>query len=203
MPTFKRCDEEVNEMAAEIFSRFETHQMLIDAKVRIDYVFAYGDRDDDGQLVNDALKKNGVRALGLTRKIPLKDRALNRGDAEIALDGDWWSDAGDEEKKALLDHELHHLIVKVDERGIVTDDLGRPLLKLRPHDYDFGFFAVIAARHGSHSQEQKQAKLLMDNHGQYFFPGITPTVDAESTRQTSARRFAHIAKDMAKEQVTK
>lgn len=173
MPTFQRCDESVNEMANEILCEFESHKPLLDARVTVDYVFAFADIDEKTNApVGNALSKNGTKALGICRKIALKDRALGRKDAEIAIDGDWWKDAVDEERRALLDHELHHIAVKIDKRGLVRDDLGRPVIQLRQHDYEFGWFKVVAARHGNSSMERLQAAEIMCDAGQYFWPAI-------------------------------
>lgn len=172
MPTFERCPPAVNELANAILCSFPSHRPLLDSKVKVDYVFAFPDTDDDGRVLNDALKHNGVKALGICRKIPLKDRAMGRGDAEISLDGEWWKTASEEEQRALLDHELHHIEVKVDNRGPVRDDLGRPVLKLRKHDFQFGWFTVIAHRHGEASQERQMAKVILDEAGQYYWPTL-------------------------------
>src|SRR5512138_1793523 len=109
MSTFQKADPEVSEIADAIINSQEFHAPLAKHKVKIDYVFAYGDRDDDHVLIGDAITKNGMRVLGVTRKLPLKDRAMGRGDAEITIDHDWWEDATDSEKAALLDHELTHI----------------------------------------------------------------------------------------------
>lgn len=181
MPTFKRCDESVSEMAQNLISSFKTHKHLLDYEVKIDFVFAYGDRDEvTTEKKNDALTKNGVKALGICRKLPLKDRAMGRADAEISIDGDWWETATDDDRRALLDHELHHIAVKSSDR----DDLGRPKLGMRPHDFEFGWFKVIAQRHGMASQEQKQARRMMDEGGQFFWPDIHA---AESTKGRMAK----------------
>lgn len=203
MPTFERCDESINELAAELIAKYETHEPLKAAKVKVDYVFAYGDVDDKGKQLNDALTKNGIKCLGLTRKISLKDRALGRGDAEISLDGDWWKEASAEQQAALLDHELHHVAVKTDKAGnIQWDDLGRPQIKLRKHDVEVGWFACIAERHGAASQERIQAASIMDMTGQYFWPGIAPSITLSSGDKTtgpiSLGKFKAIAKGMAK-----
>ena len=200
MPTFLRCDESVNAMAKSLIAEFDTHHPLNARGVIIDFVFAFPDKDDDtGEAINDAITKGGMKCLGLCRKIPLKDRALGRGDAEITLDGDWWGGATTEEARALLDHELTHLRV-MDE----NDDLGRPILKLRKHDFEVGWFGIVAKRHGSASQEQIQAKTIMDRAGQLFWPGIAPTVEivtnGQSTGQIPLSRFNHIARDMAGKQ---
>src|SRR5438552_10670957 len=106
--TYQRCPPSVIAIANSILCANESHKPLLDAKVRIDMAFAICDLGEDGQPTNDALKKNGMKALGLTRKLGMKDRALGRGDAEILLDHWWWTQIASEEMQAaLLDHELH------------------------------------------------------------------------------------------------
>lgn len=178
MPTYQKCDLSINRLAEELIEKYPTNQPLGKIGVKIDFVFAFGDVNDDGEQINDAITKNGVRALGVTRIIPLKDRAMGRGDVEILLDGDNWKTATEEEQAALLDHELHHVSVKADAHGNVQyDDLGRPQIKLRKHDIEVGWFSVIADRHGIASMERAQAKKIMDNQGQYFWPDLAPTVE--------------------------
>lgn len=178
----------------------ECYAPLLSAGVKIDLVFAYGNRNDDGELTGPALSKNGVTALGICRVVNLKDRAKGLGDAEIAIDGDWWEKASDEEKDAVIDHELYH--IKLTGK---TDDLGRPKIKMRKHDFDFGWFTVIALRHGIHSVEVKQAKAVMDNVGQFYWPGIAPTVTIESGGESvtmAQGRFARISNELAAQKGT-
>lgn len=189
MATFEQCDKSVENMAGQLLHRYESHKPLLIADAKIDYVFAYGARNDEGELTGDALKKNGVKALGIARIVPLKERALGRGDAEVSLDGDWWKNTNDEERQAVLDHELHHFAVKVDNgNNIKTDDLGRPMLRMRKHDVDVGWFKVIAERHGVSSVEQIQARQIMDAYGQYFWPDIADAVKGQG-------RFANLETD--------
>lgn len=177
MPTFERADKSVEQLAKELIAKYETHQPLSVAEPKIDFVFAFGDVNDEGVQLNDALKKNGVKALGICKIVSLKERALDRGDAEISLDGDWWKQATEDQQAALLDHELHHITIKCDKAGnIQHDDLGRPQIKLRKHDVEVGWFRCIAERHGAASMEQMQAKAIMDFQGQFYWPGIAPTV---------------------------
>ena len=49
---------------------------------------------------------------------------------------------------------------------------GRPKIRLRPHDYDLGWFSIIAARHGKHSVECRQAREIVERAGQLYFPEI-------------------------------
>lgn len=160
MPTFERCPSEVNELALAVLGKYEDHKPLLNGKVKIDYVFAYCDRDEKtDEPLNFALTKNGVQALGIARAVPTKDRALGRGDAEIALDGDHWQRISESMRLALLDHELHHLAVNVNKAGVlVTDSIGRPKVSLRKHDVEVGWFNLIASRHGNNSIERRQAK---------------------------------------------
>lgn len=169
MSTFKKANKATLDLALQILCDFESHKPLLDRKVRVDLVMAYGERDpESGKLMSDAIKHHGVRALGVCKKISLKDRCKGMGDAEVLLDGDWWDeDATEKQKRALLDHELHHILVLDD-----NDDLGRPVIKLRKHDFQFGWFKIIADRHGEHSQERLQAKQILDNAGQFFWPDL-------------------------------
>ncbi len=171
MSTFRKCPAAVADLAREILCAHETHTPLLDARLKIDFVFAYGDRDDNDKLIGDALKHHGVKALSICRNLALKDRAMGRGDAEISLDGDWWEDEATEaQQEALLDHELHHIEVRTKDGAVLTDDLQRPLLRLRPHDFQFGWFKIIAARHQLSSQECIQARAIADDAGQLFWP---------------------------------
>jgi hypothetical protein len=176
MPTFKKCPIEITTQAVDILARHESHQPLLDCHVKIDYVFAYCDRDDEtGEPTGNAITHQGHKALGLTRIVNEKDRAKGNGDAEILLDGDWWSElATEEQQAALLDHELHHVALKTVKGQIVHDSIGRPKLKLRKHDVQIGWFACIAERNGKNSIEQIQAQVIMDNLGQYFWPALCP-----------------------------
>lgn len=179
MATFKRCDKSVSDMAARLMEEFDSHQSLVDNEVRIDFLFAYGDRDETtGGLISNALQKAGMKCLGITRKLPLKDRAKGLGDAEICLDGDYWEEADEPERRSLLDHELQHLVSTLDR-----DDLGRPIIKLRKHDVEVGWFKEVAARHGNHSQERIQAAKLMDTYGQFFWPGIVESRELSRFRK--------------------
>lgn len=170
--TYQKANQKIVDMALAILCEHDTHRPTLDAKVKIDILIANAERDEDtDEIKGTALKLHGVRALGIARILPLKQRAAGRGDAEICIDGDWWKDASEDEQKALLDHELHHIAVKTNKANVVIrDDLNRPKLRMRPHDYQFGWFNIIAQRHGAAAQETQQAKAMMDNAGQFYWP---------------------------------
>lgn len=166
---YERCPDEVRFMAAALLCTQPEHKPLVDNKVTIDYLFATAEEDVDGNPKGYALKLHGVKSLAICRRNTLKARALGLSDAEICIDKEWWEGANEKEQAALLDHELYHLEVKETEEGVQKDDLGRPKLNIRKHDYQFGWFNHIAKRHGIHSQERKQAAQLMDDAGQYYW----------------------------------
>ena len=174
MPRFIKAELLIHGLVAELIATCPTHKPLLDTKLRLDIVFAFGDQDDQGNLLNDALVERGLKILGITKKTTLKERVLGRGDAEITLDGDYWKDANEEQRHALLDHELQHITVKTDKAGnFQYDDIGNTQVHLRHHDVDIGWFKDIAIRHGLASQERIQAANLMLADGQYYWPELT------------------------------
>jgi hypothetical protein len=173
MSNYIKAPSEVKEMAESILNEFATYKDILEARVRIDFMMAYADKNEAGESHGFALTKHGIRALGITRKIGIKDRVMGRGDAEVILDGDWWDEETPARRRALLDHELHHIQVALDDKNeVIRDDLKRPKLKLRKHDVEVGWFALVAGRHGSQSIEIEQAKRVMDSYGQLFWPVI-------------------------------
>lgn len=162
----------------------EHHGRLATALVTIDFIFAHAPVDEKGFTTGPAIKWHGHAAAGLCKILSVKDRAMGRGDAEIILDGDKWNDWDEEKQNALIDHELTHIELCVNQMGILKrDDLDRPKLRMRKHDWEFGFFAEVARRHGHHSFECANAKTLMDADGQFFWPYLfnaTPAVEKET-----------------------
>lgn len=196
MPTFSKAPQSVADLALAIIEEYPSHAPLLKAGVIIDFVFAHADVDDSGEKINNAISSRGFRVLGQAKKMPLKDRAMGRGDAEITLDADHWNDIGIEERKALLDHEIFHLEVQEDERGHLVDDLERPKLNLRKHDIELGFFNTVASRHGKHSIERIQAQHMLDAFGQFYWPTLCGKVEEERP-VTQTRRFTQVGRDMA------
>jgi len=172
--TWKKCGSDVRSLANEVLVKYPEHRPLLDARVTFDLVFAFAGTDEAGDKTGHALTKHGRRAYGIARKTSLKDRALGRADCEVALDGDWWAEAKAAEQRALLDHELMHFCVGFEDDGKtpVKDACGRPVVELRPHDHEFGWFTAVAARHGEHSIERQQARQIMQASAQMLWPEI-------------------------------
>jgi len=171
-------------MAQSLLREFESHLPILESGVTFSLLFAFGDRDEDtGELTSDALTLHGQRALGIARKVSEKDRVKGLPDAEILLDGDYWPTVDEEKQRALLDHEMHHISLKVSKGQIQHDCAGRPKLKLRKHDVEIGWFKCIAERHGAASIERQQAQHILDSCGQYFWPQIGNAEAALSKRR--------------------
>lgn len=162
MKTYDIAHAEVAQRARRLIA--EHYSDLANAEVTIDFLFANND-------TGHAVSHHGYPALAVVRIISLKDRTAGRKDAEITIDQKAWEAMSPAQRDALLDHELNHLIVARDQdNAFARDDLHRPKLKMRKHDYDFGWFTEIARRHGENSPEVFQAKMIWDKDGQAYFP---------------------------------
>jgi hypothetical protein len=100
---------------------------------------------------------------------------MGRGDAEITLDGDQWGDLSTDQQLAVVDHEVHKIVVRRSIEGeVLYDTAGRPKLQKRQYDVRVGWFSIIAERHGVASSEVTQAKQLFESkEAQYLFPFVS------------------------------
>lgn len=190
--SYDRAPTEVAERAYKLIGKY--HPDVNEADLTIDFIFV---RNPDGA----AVTHGGYRALALCKVISLKDRAMDRGDVEIQIDAEVYEKMSSAEKDALLDHELYHIEVQRedpegdgdqgDARGsIKTDDLDRPKVRLKKHDYQFGWFTAIAERHGPASPEVVQAKILWDEAGQAFFPMLVDSSTGKKLKAPKAEKEA-------------
>ena len=138
-------DSEVEEMAAAAMRQY--HPDLHGADVTLQVLMAAA-VDKDGDDV-PALKKNGLPAAALVKIASLEDRARGIPDVKILVDQYAWDRMPESSRTALLDHELEHVAIVVDKDTgkLKRDDLGRPRLRLRPHDWELTGFVAVAERH--------------------------------------------------------
>jgi len=169
---YSKAPEEVSERAKPLLEKH--HFELFNHELKIDFIFANASVDDAGAPSGPAVSHNGYPAAAVARILSIKDRVMGRGDCEIVIDADRWPVYSDEEKDALLDHELEHFQIAVDKYGAPKlDDIHRPKLKLKKHDHQFGWFDNIARRYGLASGEVRQFQMLCyDESGQYYLPHI-------------------------------
>lgn len=163
MKSYSKAPEECSDRVAHLITLF--HPGLRDAGLRIDLISVAND-DPDAH----ALTLNGYPCAAVVRIIDPKGRTMGRGDAEIVIDEARYLPMTDPEKDALLDHEIYHIELQLGKNDRVKlDENGRPKLKLRKHDYQFGWFEEIAKRHAAASMEIKQATRLFLAEKQTFF----------------------------------
>lgn len=157
--TFRKSDGYIRSLVEEVMRLY--HPDLIEFKITVDLIDAY---DSQG---NAAVTHGGLPAYAVIRSIPLKDRVMGRGDAEITFDANRVGRMTERQKKALIDHELYHLEFKLNKDGEKTvDDIGRYLFKMKPHDREFGWFESVAMRWGKDSVESEQAREMVND--EYF-----------------------------------
>ena len=166
MSWYSIANEEVNLTIQKVMK--ENHGDLHAEGVKITALIA---RSEEGP----ALKVGGKEALGCIRVTKLTERTLGLGDALMILDGESMMAWSSKRLQAVIDHELRHLMLAKNKRTgeIQRDDEGRPKLRIRPHDFEFGWFARTAELYGEESYEVSQAReIVAAQFAQNFLPGF-------------------------------
>ncbi len=168
MPTtYEKCGDDVDAIVKRVSKKF--HVDLVKAKVTIQCLYA---RNDEGH----AAKLHGYPCAAVVKKNSLKDRAEGKTDATITIDEVTWNNLSEDEKDALIDHELYHLEVKRDKVGQFDyDDLGRPKLMMKLHDAQIGIFKAIIERHGRNALDAQIAEKFIDEYGQLLLWAKEPS----------------------------
>lgn len=97
---------------------------------------------------------DGIVKLGQCKKASDLDRELAAFDFIVLLNMEWWQDAEvtDDQRRALLDHELCHAALKYDTDGdAVRDEKGRYVYRTRKHDIEE--FSSVVERHGLYKRD--------------------------------------------------
>ncbi|AHF94046.1 hypothetical protein OPIT5_04030 [Opitutaceae bacterium TAV5] len=162
MKTYSKAPEEAYDRVAELVRRF--YPEIDKHKLRIDLLMVASDKE------GAALKHQGYPANAVVRAVPQKERAKKgNGDVEIVIDYVRYEKMTSEEKDALLDHELYHIEIQYNDDGVKLDGQHRPVVKMKKHDRQLGWFDEIARRHGEHSCEVRQARGIVEETGQLYF----------------------------------
>jgi Putative phage metallopeptidase len=109
---------------------------------------------------------DGRMTLGKCKRVADLEREiadLDAYDFVIILHQEFWTDelVTDLQRRALLDHELMHAAVKLDERGEpMVDERGRTVYRTRKHDLEE--FAAIADRYGCWKRDLVQFAEALD-----------------------------------------
>jgi len=124
--------DEVEEIAQEVIKQY--HGKLLEFGVQIKYLFR-----------SQTPKKGDKEIWGRIRKVTGLSAFLATGANEpffvVEIPSDVWGKLTDKQKRALLDHELCHAQVELDDES----DIGYKI-SLRGHDLEE--FALIVRRHG-------------------------------------------------------
>lgn len=167
---YELAGPEVHDLARNILETHHPELKMPDGEhVRLCIMFAFTTDDSP----EPPVKCHGYPAAAVVSVIPYKQRVDKRADAEIILDQKVWLDRLTElQQRALLDHEITHLEIQVDDHGLVkTDDTGRPKLKLKLHDYELGGFRSIAKRYGEDALEVMEAQRFVKDQGDVMLTG--------------------------------
>jgi Putative phage metallopeptidase len=139
---FIKPDSEIGQrmyaLLRELVLRY--HDEIADAKIALAWQTTW-QPDVDGRVTLGQCKKVG----DLEREVA----DLHAFDFVILLQQEFWQDprVTETQRRALLDHELTHAAVKLDEAGdAVIDECGRVAYRVRKHDLEE--FSDIAARYG-------------------------------------------------------
>ncbi len=159
---YEQASEEVFELSRDIIEKY--HETLLSAGVTLDILMCVGEAG------SPAVTLGGYPCLAVVRAVPLKDRVKGCKDAEIVIDARAWEDLNERRRAALIDHELTHLQPLYLDGVLQTDDIGRPRLKMKKHDYQHGWFVEVARRWGEDSNEVVQARRMMHRDGTLLFP---------------------------------
>lgn len=177
MSVYEKDDGRLGPIVQRLLEKY--HGELVSAGVTFELMFAHAKTNKNGDPVGPAIKHGGYAAAAVVRVISLKDRAKGLGDVEIVVDGDRWDEWPEDTQDSILDHELEHVdLVPGKEGEIKRDDLGRPCVRMRLHDRQFGWFDVIAHRHGAASVEVRQAASIaaIPEARQLYLPGFAVEV---------------------------
>ena len=147
------------------------HRDLVEVELTCTVMMAWAAKDDHGEPLAPALKHHGWPVAGYIKINNPKDRAEGKNDVTIFLDADQWEALSEESQRALIGHELYHLIVRRDkDDNVMSDDVGRPKLKMRPHDWELTGFEEIARRYGNDALEVQEFRAVVGQHGQLLMP---------------------------------
>ena len=170
MKTYSQCPATLRERVDRLIRKY--HPELDKLTVYFDLLFVEGDPP--------ALTHHGVPAFAIVKINSRKDRVKGNGDAEIVFDKGQFEIQKPETQEAIIDHELYHVIQKLDAKNApMLHADGRPKLKLRKHDREFGWFDEIAQRHGINSIECQQARQILAETEQLYFAFHSTTTRVE------------------------
>jgi len=160
MPILARMKIDAVKLLASVVEDY--HSQLNEVEATIGLLSAWPKDTEE-----TALKLHGYPCAAIIKIAPYVQRVLGVEDVVITVDGPNWERATEAERVALLDHELTHLELCVDENGAVkSDDAGRPKFRMRLHDFHVGGFVAVMDRHGLSAPETKLVRETVETYSQ-------------------------------------
>lgn len=168
---YEKCGDDVHELARKVIEKW--HPDLWEAGATVGCLFA---SCDDGP----AVKLHGYPCIAKVRIVPYKERVKGSEDIEVIIDQEWWVKHHADERMAIMDHELTHPEPKRDKKSgkIKQDDLGRPKLGMRLHDWEVTGFTEVAMRHKAASAEVQQGLKFINGPDGQMIMGFAGEFDA-------------------------
>ena len=172
---YELVDDQTNQLIQSVLVKH--HDELLAEKVTLQAVFACDIDEESGEELS-TLKHHGYPALAKIQVTSYMDRVRGIPDAKLTIDRYGWKQHTKTRREACIDHELCHIVVARDKEGLVRrDDLSRPKLKMRIHDWELSGFAEVVTRHGEASIESLQIVRFQERWGQlclFPLPGLVP-----------------------------
>lgn len=169
MPSYQIAPQDVREFVAEVCAEYQSD--LSANGIKFDIIMAHPLEDSEGNPCLPTLTTGGYAVSGKSRILNDFNRTVRGYDAELILDGHGWLKMTQKQQVALIDHMLNYFVVSRSVDGdVIFDRQGRPKLKMRKHDYHFGVFNTVAARHGVDSVELANIRTMYVECGQLYFP---------------------------------
>ncbi len=196
MPTFEDPSNKMEEAFEEVRRLECHHERLKDVKIAV--FSAHASRDEDDEPRGEALASGGRPLLGKIRISSLEDRAEGMADVRVLLNGDRWGQLSGPMQRSVIDDCLTQIEVRQKDGAPMLDDVQRPKLQVRKWDFELRGFHEVAARHGSHSLEVHNFKVLFNQHGQTYLPHLAPDDRPVDYLAAAPKRARTKAKDITK-----
>lgn len=153
-------------LLSTVVERYHPELGQLDVRIAVTMV----EVDSGGEI---AITCGGNEAVATIARVSRRRRVHWPWDIEIMLDAVHWGELSIEQRVALLDHELTHVVIRKSgpAQAVVMDSDGRPKLGLRPDDFAITGFWSCVERHGPQSAEVESIMSLWnDGAGQLLFP---------------------------------
>jgi len=186
-PSYERIDRKADPL--EVYKVLdnvleELRHDLEENKCRIALAWRYGlKRNKDGQLV-----------LGKCKKVSELDKLYAEFDFVIILNSEAWKTLNEQQRKALVHHEVCHIAIATDQNGNTKKDTrGRTAFRVKKHDIEE--FGDVVAVHGCYKRDLAQFVEAAVKSAAVVEPSLFDTNDANmrSPAPTTAEAVAEHA----------